>query len=175
MTPQEKALDTLDGMKEIVEHEMIERGSYSTAEIIDRDLYEKGAVCGGRRYCAIGAMVVAYGIPSHQESQGRYPWEQTVDFGMAVSGGRRSYYKKHPGLDIAHDALNEAADQYAKQYGLGMPGGTSAIEDLFESNPFFDDTEEGRVVLCGIIDNAKAIILDEPINRNLGSPYALAD
>lgn len=173
-TPESKALDTLDGMKKIIEHEMIVKGTYVT-DVWNHLLEEQGAVCGGRRYCVIGAMVVSYGIQPYVKGDDGY-LEMSEDFDSAIGGStRRDFYATMPGLDMAHDALNEVALAYATHHGIRIPiaAGISPIEALFERTEWFANTDEGREVLCLIIDNAKALILGKPMDMsNLTSPYA---
>src|ERR1044072_1662169 len=61
-TDEFRAVWTLNRMREIVLNEMLMHGEYSTA-VVDERRAEEGAVCGGRRACAVGSLWIAYGVP----------------------------------------------------------------------------------------------------------------
>lgn len=168
------ATETFDNMVEIIEKEMLVKGSYASP-IQNVDLHVQGAICDGRRYCAIGTMVVAYGVRSHEKDRFG-AWQTSFKFDRMTGTMRKDYYDE--ALTAVHDALNDAAIQWAKDHGA-EPGGEedfgtsvlvgeingeqffvnmdhfSPLESLFESSPYFANTEDGRHDLLEIVTRAK--------------------
>src|SRR3954470_14749062 len=64
-----QALKALAGMQEIVEHDMLIHGEYATG-VVDDELAAEGAICGGRKYCAVGALWVGGGVSMRNDGWG---------------------------------------------------------------------------------------------------------
>lgn len=101
---KERALRTLDNMREIVKNDMLTRGEYISQSIQDRELAEKGAVCGGRRACAIGSMLLAHGDKPFDAGWGPLILEGSEDVA--------EYAERRPALKAVLDALNAEAEKF---------------------------------------------------------------
>lgn len=145
---RDKALDTLTGMSQIVKNEMLIRGEYVTP-VRNRKLADEGAICGGRKACAIGSLWIAAGVKV--EPQGA--------LGARLPGiydsQRPGFLRRRPGLRLAYEALNEAAEEYAVEHNkvatIKRSHFDSPIEALFESRA----AKIGRPELLSLINVAK--------------------
>lgn len=175
---QEMALKTLDNMEEIVRNEMMRHVGYLGDEV-DATLAESGAICGGLQACAIGSMILAhptFGRETRKLGWGREGYrnyrygseahhrrEDAFARGVAnLASVREEEYEKWPGLSLAHDALNMAADEYMADNGV-MGRRThfpSEIEQLFESAYMGNlEAHEMDHEMLGVIERAKEIVL----------------
>jgi hypothetical protein len=147
---KDKAIQALDGMREIVRHEMLTTGTYIEEEISNPRLAKSGAICGGHKHCAIGSLWVGAGIkPVKQDTCNFLPGADEVS--------RPNFLKHRPGLKLAYNALNEAASDFMENKEI-WPGPArtfdAAIERLFEG--CWDDGETlTKRDLLGIIAAAK--------------------
>lgn len=168
MTVNEKvrarAVKSLDGMAEIVRNEMLVKGHYVTS-VVRPDM--ASSVCGGRRYCAVGALWAAGGV--RVDASGELPGVE--------EHARDGFLAHRPGLRLAYEALNEAARAYID----GLPAGTvgrdvmgspavfvgepgreefnAPIERLFEMGPWDAGTDAGRRELLGVIEDARRRVM----------------
>lgn len=150
----DKALETLDRMKQIVKNDMLVAGEYLSVTVVDRELREAGSVCRGHKACAIGSLLLAYGVkPERRDDFGwwKLPTPATVD--------PSAFARTRPGLRIALDALNQEAEKKIASSDeirwLIEEGVTfnEPIERLFENaygSEFVD-----RTTMLQIINNAK--------------------
>lgn len=126
-----RALEVLDGMDEIVRNEMVRRGVYVTAEIVNPDLREQGAVCGGRQACAIGSAYLAAGVRLKRDEDG------DLVLPGVEQRERDEFLRRRPALRTALEALNAEADAYIARNKLEefISGAFwhDSIEALFES------------------------------------------
>jgi hypothetical protein len=104
---KERAIRTLDNMRQIVKNDMLTVGEYITQNIVQRNLAEQGAICGGRKACAIGSMLLAYG-------------DKPVDdgFGYIILEGTEApseYAARKPALKAVLDSLNAEAEQFIEK------------------------------------------------------------
>jgi len=105
MNKHDKALDILDGMLQIADNEMITKGIYYKEECERPDL--KDQICGGHRACLIGSMWVAALVrPKKLEY-----WDELTLPGVEYGEDRDEFLKRRPGLRLAYNALNEAAER----------------------------------------------------------------
>lgn len=106
-TTETKAIETLDRMRQIVKNDMLTRGEYVTQKVVDKKLAEEGAVCRGRKACAIGSLWLAYGV------------ELENDWGthMSLPGTEEpAYYARNrPALKAALNALNAEAEAFIEK------------------------------------------------------------
>lgn len=156
----------LDRMASIVDNDMLVRNTYIESLVTRHDLAEAGAICGGRRACAIGALWIAGGLSPSGPSAfltAPAPDSYVGDTYWVFSDALRDHYlSDKPGLAAAHAALNEAALAYVDENGTSLPISSSyasAIEELFEEGY---DRETGKLIdpreLLGVIDVAHAIL-----------------
>ena len=146
-----KALSALDGMRKIVQHEMLARGVYVTEDIENPHLAQAGAICGGRQHCAIGSLWVGGGIKYTFSSYGE------ITLPGVQQHERKKFLSHRPGLRLAHRALNEAAETFSQKYGLDDDERADTffedpIERLFEG---FYGSELTRRDMLNIISAAK--------------------
>lgn len=159
---------TLDNMVLIVEAEMLIHLDYVTNEVMDQERERKGAICGGRKACAIGALWLAHGIKPEV-------WGDD-DEAMAQLPGitydeRLSFMLDYPELRKAYDALDSAAEEKAdaiaqrngaERIGLFRPEIVrqaqmcGMAEALFESR-LLDQDFVGKE-LIDVIDRAKELL-----------------
>jgi hypothetical protein len=145
---KDKAIQALDGMREIVRHEMLTTGTYIEEEISNPRLAKSGAICGGHKHCAIGSLWVGAGIKPVKQ-------DDCIFLPGADVPSRRDFLKHRPGLKLAYNALNEAASDFMENKEI-CPASTfdAAIERLFEG--CWDDGEAlTKRDLLGIIAAAK--------------------
>lgn len=125
---KESALDALEGMRQIVRREMLIAGCYIDDEISNARLARSEAICGGRKHCAIGSLWAGYGV--------KPKWRNGYLYLAGVERDiRNRFTKTRPGLRVALDALNAAANQFAEKNGIRIYGiYNDSIEDLFEGH-----------------------------------------
>lgn len=164
----EKAVKALDNMKEIVKNDMLEQGVYITESVVDQRLAEQGAICGGRKACAIGSLYIGYGIrPDIEDGYAKLPGVDDTRYywtgGPNKPSERESFLKTRPGLRLAYDALNDAADKFVEKRDDIDEGDlddtfTASIEALFEGTY---GEKVHRKDMLQIINNAKRSILSK--------------
>ena len=128
-----KALAALEGMRQIVRREMLITGTYVDDEVSNPSL--TGAICGGRKHCAIGSLWAGGGVKPDITIHPRWGWESISLPG--VSQEQRPEFLRHrPGLRLAYDSLNAAAEAFATKHDLDLEAGSfdAAIEGLFEGH-----------------------------------------
>ena len=144
---KEGALRALDGMREVVRREMLTQGTYVSEEGLNPRL--AGAICGGRRHCAIGSLWVGAGV-KHRVVKG------AVTLPGVGEEDRPRFLRRHPALKLAYDALNRVAQRWTDEHEVDLDGAFHApIEDLFESQWGYVLTKRD---LLRIISNAKRIV-----------------
>ncbi len=123
-----EALAILDRFCQIVDNDMLVRGEYVEAGVSRPDLADAGAICGGHRACAIGALWIAGG--HKPEATDHYStWYSIFRFEI-----RAEYLAQRPALELAHTALVAAAIEYADRHDYELTGEFSdPLEDLFEA------------------------------------------
>jgi hypothetical protein len=125
---KEKAIAALEGMAQIARHEMLTQGSYIDTEVSNPRLAKAGAICGGRKHCAIGSLWTGYGVPL--KWIGSYVFLPGV-----VEAERADFMRNRPALRAAYDALNAAAVSFADRRSLHLDSQwESAAEALFEGH-----------------------------------------
>lgn len=123
-----KALSALEGMRGIVRREMCHPGAYVEADVSNPVLAAKGAICGGRKHCAVGSLWVGGGIRPKVD-----------EYGDLVLPGvyeeeRRDFLIHRPGLRLAYDSLNNEAQAFINGHDVEPNEIFSApIEALFEA------------------------------------------
>lgn len=159
---------TLDNMVLIVEAEMLIHMDYVTNDVMDPERGREGAICGGRKACAIGALWLAHGIKPEiwgvEDDGATLPgihYDERYDF---------MYYR--PELRRAYDVLNKAATEKAD--AIAQSRGSENIarmrpeivrqadmcgmaEALFESNLLDEEGFVGKQ-LIDVIDRAKELL-----------------
>lgn len=159
-TTRAKALKALDGMATIVKAERLERGVYVSDEVVDPR--RAGALCQGRNYCAIGSLWVGAGI---RPTIGRWvDLDERPRVTVSLPGaaltekGRAEFMRRRPGLRVAYQALNAAADDYIERRNIDRQELLEAVGDDFEASIellFEGDEDLGRTELLKIINSAK--------------------
>lgn len=152
-TTEEQAVEILDRMAEIAEREMLVSGNYVDPFYIDPKM--GGAVCGGRKTCAVGSLFVAGGAEVEvNRGEFRLP--------AANPGNRDDYLADRPALRLAYDALNDAAACYAERTGVRLDRSFEApVEALFEGelgDPF--DCSEGSPARSAAAHELVGVIRD---------------
>lgn len=145
-TTRAKALSALEGMREIVRREMLTTGFYVDEEVSNPRLL--GALCGGRKHCAIGSLWVGAGIKAKIDEKGVFSLPGTPEW------DRNEFLRRRPGLRVAYEQINLAADDFAEKYGydLEIPPYRAPVEALFETYYENDLTKQD---LLKIISAAK--------------------
>lgn len=142
-----KALDTLSGMSQIVKNEMITPNQY-VGPVVDQDLAEAGAICGGRKACAVGSLWIAGGVKVEYSGHGAPGLPGVEEY------QRENFLRPRPGLRLAYDSLNEAAFEYAERNNrvrtITVSHWNAPVEALFESSKSLPKSE-----LLKIINSAK--------------------
>jgi hypothetical protein len=156
-TVKQDALDALDGMQQIVEREMITQGTYVTAYVADPEL--KDSICGGRKYCAIGALWVGAGIAPVFMGKTEDDGYAHMKLPGIASNDREDFLANEPALERAYNTLNQVAVDYVNRNHIDsdvidLIAWASELESLFES----DDAHVGRDGLLEIIQSARQII-----------------
>jgi hypothetical protein len=154
-----EATEILDRMAVIVSNEMLVHGEYVDSEFLDPQMSD--SVCGGHRYCAIGALFAASGIKPERRVR---PWGVEFTMPEAENGNRHAALLEDPALLRAYNALNAEADAFIEEKGFteGLDDTFEAsIERLFEGeDPNSDDDDESyfidRIDLLELINRAKA-------------------
>lgn len=145
-TTRAKALSALDGMREIVRREMLVQGEYVEQDITSPQL--SGAICGGRKHCAVGSLWVGAGVKYEKDYDG---W---ITLPGVASFERPDFLRPRHGLRVAYDAINRAAQAFADKNGIDLEEMdlTAPIEALFEGHCGNDLTKSD---LLKIISAAK--------------------
>ncbi len=165
---QVEALWALDGMLEVTRNEMLRRGDYISRFVVSEYLEEHGAVCGGHRACAVGALWLGAGV------------EIEYSMGMATLPGtndshqREEFLETRPALALAYAAMNQVCDEYIDE--LDLRGRLNAdfadsMEQLFESTSDEYDPEtsdplsliDAQVEFPGLIVSAAELIISGSI------------
>lgn len=111
------AEETIDRMRQIVEAEMIMHMDYISDEI-DQRRKEEGAICGGHRACAVGALYLAFGVVPRYDRDN----EDGLIFNVTLPGSyapiRTEFMQRIPELGRAYRALNTAAEQVMEEYAV---------------------------------------------------------
>lgn len=157
----DKAIDVLDGIREITKNEMLVARQYVSQDIVDPELAAEGAICGGRNACLVGSAYLAAGIKLKKDDMG------FVDLpGIGDADDRARFRKNRPGLRVAMDALNEAAlarieklpedeQNYVLYEGIvSIENEGDAAECLFENTPIHANRED----ILKLVTEAKRII-----------------
>lgn len=143
---KEKALDSLDGMRQIVRAEMLIQGEYVDDEISNPRRIK--SICGGRKHCAIGSLWAGGGV------RPVFRGEMIVMPGV-LSFERPTFLRSRHGLRVAYDALNAAARKFADDHGIDLDKDRShdaEIEELFEG---YWEYRIGKRDMLTIIADAK--------------------
>ncbi len=147
----------LDRMKQIVENDMVIRATYVEAAISRPDLAVAGAICGGHRACAIGALWMAGGWAPDSDGYS-FANSSGDSSGVFSETYRDEYLADKPALRGAHDALNAAAEAYATEQDLEVGSAyVSRIEALFEEGFRNGEHIDPRELLA-VIDIAHGIL-----------------
>lgn len=167
---RKSALKALDGMEEIVTAEMLMRGEYFSSYVADPS--RKQAICGGRKFCAIGALWQGAGIGLIREPRERDNIVITVLPGAMETvwrdyltpnnhQSRADFLVRRPGLRLALDTLDAVAQEFAADAGLDLSRGdyASAMEALFEGEDEDGDFYVNSEDLLDIIRAARREIV----------------
>ena len=162
------AIEVLDRMQQVVDNEMLRRGTYITDYITDHDLELDGAVCGGRQACAIGALGLGAGVEytdAEADEEGHYVG--SLGLPGVAQNARDHFMSDKPHLRAAFDALEKAAHWYvldvpeSKEYADASETCEfqhSYLEALFESS-WWSDGDEARLGISEVIGKARELLL----------------
>lgn len=106
-TVEQEAVNILSRMEEIARNEMLTRGVYVTDYIVDPELAEQGAICGGRQACMVGSMWLAAGVKLEPDEVG-----QLTLPGVTIVEERQEFLAERPALAMAYDAMNSVSHDY---------------------------------------------------------------
>lgn len=151
----QSAAEIIARMRVIVQNERLEHMAY----VREPDEVRPAALCGGHRFCAIGAAWFAAGAEIKQDDWGAVTLE-------GISTYDRDYFAaRTPYLSEARAALNRVAqaymeDEYAYPFiddgGADLPDESpDALERFFECRQNVTDS-----TLLAVIDEAATIIED---------------
>jgi hypothetical protein len=162
----------LDNMEYLVERERLVRGSYIDQEV---DPERSGALCQGHKACAIGSLWLAAGVPVRPlvTALGR----TTYMLPGTDEWERDEFVEDKPGLKLAYTALNDAAEVFADEHGIGLDllredsGFEDAIEALFEGTTPETANSDDPVYLLSR-DDLLTIIIDA--RTNVQTPGAVS-
>jgi hypothetical protein len=134
---REQALDALVDMRRIVLTERIGSGNYYVPEGGLGETNPGNAVCGGRRFCAIGALWAAYGVQPAEHISGVNPAHWVLP--GTDEDERPGFIATRPALRMALDALNAASVVYANEHDLSLNDESygsfrDSLEALFEGH-----------------------------------------
>lgn len=105
--PSQRTIDSanraLDGLEVIVRNERFVHGDYIQQEI---DPEFSGAVCKGHKACLLGSLWLGYGVPITSSEFANFALP-----GLTDGQSRAAFLRRRPGLRLAFDALNTAADR----------------------------------------------------------------
>lgn len=147
-TTRARALDALTNMATIIKRERLVRGQYITPEQ-DGDTT---AICTGRRACLIGSLWLGAGVRPKRDY-----WE-TIALPGVDPDARASFLRHRPGLRLAYDALNRAAERKLPElspsrrrrtlswHGSNPKLGDSLAEALFEATRALNRDEALKLV-----------------------------
>lgn len=133
------AIKALDGFAQVVKNEQIVHGIYVADEVERPDLAEAGAICGGRRACAVGSLWIGAGVPIQV---GESEWGISTDLEGVHAEDRPAFLARRPALRLAYETLNATAEElWPKQAVAAYKAGwydedgpnVGAMEALFES------------------------------------------
>jgi hypothetical protein len=133
LPPAETPLEIVDRMETMIANHAIAHMGYATTEVVDDDLAESGAICAGHKFCAMGAMYFAAGVPL-ENKWGHMLMEPFRD--SVWSPSRDDAPANNEALSLVRDLCNEVAlemivsGQFEKVGHLDTP---DALEDLFEN------------------------------------------
>lgn len=164
---RQQALKALEGMEQIVRADMLVHGEYVT-DIEDEKKHAEGAICDGRKFCAIGALWMGGGVKL-LKNPGYSPGAWTAGDGFALPGVsptfRDEFLSKRHGLRAAYNALNEVARAWLLRHKRYDDLGYMAeevkdldIEDVFEGD-YHDRRQIGRGDMLRFINSARERIL----------------
>lgn len=145
-TTRAKALDALEGMRQIVRNKMLITGAYVDEKVSNPRLL--GALCGGRKHCAIGSLWAGAGIKAKISDGSAFFLPGTPEW------DRKEFLRRRPGLKVAYEQINLAADDFAEKngYDLEISSYGAPLEALFETHYENDLTKQD---LLKIISAAK--------------------
>lgn len=133
---RQSILKLLSNMRQIAKNEMLARGVYLSDEVVNPDLADQGAICGGHQACAVGSMYLAGGQRPKRDDT--FLWTlEGVDYDE-----RADFLRHRPVLRGAYDALNEAADRYCVRNNIHLddwmclPPRAGTMERLFEAESY---------------------------------------
>lgn len=164
ITTQEKAILAIERMEEVIRNEMLVRGTYLTPTVVDQKLAEAGAVCGGRKACAIGSLYLGYGVKLDLVYEDDHDEGSTYELPGVGQGEREDFMRRRPALKLAYDELNAAADRYiakadhATKFRITSAAFTSSLEGLFEAGLAGLDYTGTRKELLKVTRSAKRAI-----------------
>jgi hypothetical protein len=155
-------VEILDNMRTIVEREMLVHGTYLDPFICRPDLAEQGAICGGRRACAIGSLWLAAGVDLEPINSDIDP--DNVFLPGCSTGMRHEFMEDKPHLRLAYRHLNQAAREYAEHHNVTVAWDADSfgwLEALFESGshalgaPLSEEQAVDRAMLLEVIATAR--------------------
>lgn len=153
---KQQALKILDGIEEITKAEMLVSGQYIDREITNPERID--SLCGGRRVCLMGSAWLAAGYKADFKLHSVVYPLPGIDPDV-----RAEFLARRPGLRLAYDALNQAAESRIKrlppdirdfinnQITEGEFAG-SAAENLFENSTL------DRKAVLSLLRSARKII-----------------
>lgn len=156
-----EAVKIFEGMEQIIRNEMLARGVYITAYVVNPDLAESGAICGGHQACMVGSMWIAAGVKAEvvDDGDGYGP----IFYLPGTEGRvREEFLAKRPALRLAYDAMNELSRQFVDEHDLigditysetwGM------MESLYESHRFDYQPLITDAQLLDMLEKAKEMV-----------------
>jgi hypothetical protein len=161
--PSQRTIDqankALDGLEVIVRNERFVHGEYITQDV---DPMHSGAACKGHKACLLGSLWIGAGVPIKRFAHSRAAFLP----GLTDGAPRDEFLRYRPGLRLAFDALNTAADRriarlspYKQNLIMVRARGLcrewpSSAEGLFECEKL------GRTDLLRLIASARKIVND---------------
>jgi len=149
------AIRALYGMRLIINREMLMPNQYVSQRVDDPAAAASGALCGGRKMCAVGSLWVGGGVKIEtRPGHGRVVYANIPGTNPEQ---RKAFLKgdSRKGLRLAYKTMNKACKAYGEAEGLDMADYDA--DDVFCSGGMevlFERHEAPAPVLLRLIDQA---------------------
>lgn len=152
-----EAVKIFEGMEQIIRNEMLVRRVYITEHVVNLDLAESGAICGGHQACMVGSMWIAAGVRMERDAEG------FLDLpGVTAGHERKEFLAEHPALRLAYETMNELSRQFMEERNLfdyvSYREVRGMMESLYESHDYNYNQLITDGQLLDMLEKAKAVV-----------------
>lgn len=136
-----RAIQTCEGVIKITKREMLVQGTYITDSIVNEDLAEEGAICGGHQACLVGSLYLSNGLTyTAIRRAANDDWDGSIP-GWFLACRERTL-EERPSLKVAYDAFNQAAHEtILNNYSEFLETEWNESEGEYVPNDYFTPTE----------------------------------